>query len=145
MRLRTPTLLVLGGAALLAAAPPARANEVMKISDNRFLLTDQAATSLSGTGAMQRKVYRLSASLCKGLGYAWMLPLDSEASGGGMWSNSNAGASMEVEYFASEDEATARSEEVGAGRAPVECEPLADEKTTEKLLKKLRKRGEIPG
>ena len=144
MALKIQTLVVLGVAALLAVPGAANASEVMKINDTRFLLTDQAATAFSGTGSMQRKVYRLSASLCKGLGYDWMLPLDTAASGGGLWAESNAGASMEVEYFASEQEALARLEQIGGGRVPVECAPLADENATRKLLRKLRKRGEIP-
>ncbi len=128
---------------LVALPETSQASEVMKIAENRFMLSDQAATSFSGTGAMQRKVYRLAASLCEGLDYSWFLPLDSEASGGGLWANSNAGASLEVEYYGSEDEALARAREVGTTRPPVECEPLADEKAKNKLLKKLRKRGEI--
>ena len=131
--------------ALLVVTFPVQlqASEVMKISENRFLLTDQATTSFSGTGAMKRKVYRLSASLCTGLEYEWMVPLDQEGGGGGFWANSNAGASMEVEYFGTEQEALARAEKIGGGKVPVECAPMADEKTTKKLLKKLRKRGEI--
>lgn len=140
----TPKTRILFALLLVLLVAPARlhASKVMKISDDRYLVSDQSTTAFSGTGAMKRKVYRLSASLCVGLGYEWMLPLAQEA-GGGSFGDSNAAASMEVVYFGSEGEAQARSERVGGATQPVECGPLADEAATRKLLNKLKKQGDL--
>lgn len=139
---RIGTLVVAALLVVLLSPSPATASEVMKVSEDRWLVSDQSTTSFSGTGSMRRKVMRVAASLCEGLEFRWMLPLNQESTGGSFWSESNPSSSMEVLFFGDQREAEEKAAALNLPD-PIECQPLAEAKIKRKLLRKLDRRGDI--
>ena len=128
---------------IFAAAPCLATTRLMKLAEDRYLVTHQKQTYLGGQGKALRLSYEKAGSLCSVLGYSWFEIRETESKGRG-W-RSGAGATIEVKFF---------HEKVGENAEDfLNCEDLATKEQKAKMQKALKKMkqeagarpGRVPG
>jgi len=119
------TLLVL--LAVAAAGPAAASTRLMKLTEDRYLLTHQKQTFYGGQGRALRQTYEKAGSLCVVLGYSWFEIRDSQSKGR-TW-GSGAATTLEVKLY---KEKSADQEDL------LDCAALASEEEKERMRRKLR-------
>jgi hypothetical protein len=124
-----PTIVAATLLALFAFAVPCSATtRLMKLSEDRYLITHQKQTNFGGQGKALRQSYAKAGSLCVILGYSWFEILESESKGR-TW-GSGAASTLEVKLY---------KEKPAGGDDLLDCASLADEEQKEKMRKALEK------
>ena len=112
-------LFLLAGAALAST-------RLMKLSEDRYLLTHQKQTMLGGQGKALRLNYEKAGSLCEILGYSWFEITDNQSKGRTF--GSGAASTLELKFYKSK-----------AKEDLFDCKELATEAQKQKMRKALDK------
>ena len=115
------------------AVPCIATTRLMKLKEDRYLITHQKQTGFGGQGKAIRKNYEKAGSLCVILGYDWFEIKETQSKGRGF--GSAAAATMEVKFYKG-DPAQAKGVEEDE---LFDCQELASEEQKEKMQKALRK------
>jgi hypothetical protein len=113
---------------VLAATPSLATTRVMKLAEDRYLITHQKQTSLGGQGKAMRRNYEKAGSLCVVLGYR-AFEIKEMQSKGRSWGG-GAAATMEVKFYHEQDV---------EGHDLLSCQDLATKEQEEKMKKALQK------
>ena len=104
-------------------------SRLMKLKDDRYLITHQKQSGFGGQGKAIRVNYEKAASLCVLLDYSWFEIRETESKGRG-W-RSGAGTTIEVEFY--------KEKEEGKDDDLLECKNVATEEQKKKMEKALKK------
>ncbi len=118
--------------AFFLAVPCFASTRLMKLDDDRYMLTHQKQTGFGGQGKALRMNYVKAGSLCVILGYSWF-EIKETQSKGRSW-GSGAAATIELKFY--HEKKSEKEEDLN------NCKELATEEQKvkmEKALKKMKK------
>ena len=119
--------LIITIAMVLVAVPCLASTRLMKLKEDRYMITHQKQTSLGGQGKALRLNYEKAGSLCDILGYSWFEIKSNESKGRTF--GSGAASTMEVKFHKKNP----------GGDEAYDCKELATDQQRKKMRKALAK------
>ena len=114
------------------AVPCMATTRLMKLTEDRYLLTHQKQSGFGGQGKALRLTYVKAGSLCEILGYSWLEITDTQSKGRSF--GSGAATTLEVKFYHDKSEADAEAQD-----DLLNCQDLATEEQKERMKKELAK------
>lgn len=111
-------------ALFLLAGTAMASTRLMKLSEDRYLLTHQKQTMLGGQGKALRLNYEKAGSLCEILGYSWFEITDNQSKGRTF--GSGAASTLELKFYKTKDKDDL-----------FDCKELSSEEQKDKMRKAL--------